>query len=69
MRLQVSAGSHAFINQAQSLPSSMVGFALARLREIVAPILCMRATACTKFELESIMDSELMRPMDSNRSN
>ena len=47
----------------------MVGFALARLREIVAPILCMRATACTKFELESIMDSELMRPMDSNRSN
>ena len=47
----------------------MVGFALARPREIVAPILCMRATACTKIELESIMDSELMRPMDSNWSN
>ena len=47
----------------------MVGFALARLGKIIAPILCMRATACTKFELESIMDSELMRPMDSNWSN
>ena len=69
MRLKVSAGSLAFINQAQSLPSSMVGFALARLGKIIAPILCMRATACTKFELESIMDRELMRPMDSNWSN
>ena len=47
----------------------MVGFALARLRQIVTPILCMRTTACTKFEFESIMDSELMCPVDSNRSN
>ena len=49
--LKVSAGKFAFVNQAQSLLTSMGGFALARLCKVIASILRMRSTTCTEFKL------------------
>ena len=67
--LKVSARQNAFVNRAQSFPASTGSFALARLRKIIAPILCTHPATCTKLELQAIMNSESVSPMPFDLSN